>query len=132
VLPRIAQKLHQAKRCQPLGIVSHARRVRALEGQESLKLCTDPPRVLRHLLRSLQLPLSGLSARISDHPGAAAHEGDRAMPVPLQVDEDHDRHQAADVKAASRRVESDVRRDRPRREQLGYAIRLLMHEPAPA
>ena len=41
------------------------------------------------------------------------------MPVPLQVHEHHDRDEAADVQAAPRRIEADVRRDGAGRQRSG-------------
>ena len=53
------------------------------------------------------------------------------MPVPLQVHEDHDHHEAADVKAAAGGVEPDVRGHRSGRERTGNAVRMLGDEPTP-
>jgi hypothetical protein len=131
VLPDVAQEVHEVQRVQPHSVVAHPRRVRPLEGEEPLELAADPVRVRRDLFRREQLPLRRLPARVADHPGAAAHERDRAMAVPLQVHEHHDRHEAADVQAAARRVEADVRRHRLTSQRCRYAVGVLVHQPTP-
>src|SRR3954469_23269167 len=97
------------ERVQPRSIVAHACRAGSVEVEESLELAANAIRVRRDLLRGEQLTFSRLAARSADHAGAATDERDRSVTGALQVHEHHDRDETADVQAAPRRVESDVR-----------------------
>ena len=58
-----------------------------------------------------QLPRLVAAGRVADLGGAAAHQHDGPMSGSLQVAQQHDLHEAADVQAVGRRVEADVGRD---------------------
>ena len=60
------------------------------------------------ILDRQQRALLALAARIADHPGAAADEGDRRVAEALQPRQRHDRQQRADVQARRGRIEADV------------------------
>jgi hypothetical protein len=132
MLPDVAQEVHQMERVQPRSIVAHACRARSVEVQEPLELAANAVGVRRHLLCREQLAFGRLAARVADHSGAATDEGDRPMTEPLQVHEHHDRHETADVQTAPRRVEADVRRDRPAGQRRRHPIGVLVHQSAPS
>ena len=65
-----------------------------------------------------QLAFFALAARVADHAGGAADDGDRPMPGLLKPPQDHQRHQMADVQAVGRRIEAGIDRSRLFQQQL--------------
>ena len=132
MLSDVAQEIHEMQRVQPHRVVAHARRVRPLEREESLELAADPVRVRGDLLRREQLSFCRFAARITDHPRPAPDERDRTMTEALQVHEHHDRHEASDMQAVPRRIESDVGRYRPAGQRCRHSVGVLVHQPTPS
>ena len=111
VLPDIAQEVHQALLHEPIGVVQHQGRRRPIEVEEPRHLVAHALQILPDLLFREEGPLAGLTARIADQPGAAPHQRDRAMPRELEVSQQHDRHEIAELQAGRGRIESDVPRE---------------------
>ena len=97
---------------QPVEVVDHDRRVRAVEVEEALELGADRGDVRLERLPVEQVPLGRRPRRVADHPGPAADERDRPAAVALEVEQPEDRHEVADVERGSRRVEPVVGGDR--------------------
>ena len=122
--PDVAQKLQVVQRRQPVGVV-HQQRLPVREVDEARQLPADGLGVRRHLFARHHAAQLGFSGRVADQAGAAADQRHRAVAGALQVNERHDRHQAADVQARGGRVEADVRggRGRKQRAQIGGRLR---------
>ena len=132
VLADVAQELDQAVLREPLAVVEQPCTARSVEVQEALELRPDgrPIRVERVVIE--QVALGALARRVADHPGAAADNRDRRSGTgPLQRDEHRDRHQVAHLERGRGRVEADIAADRPARQPLGEALRLVLEEAAP-
>ena len=80
-----------------------------------------------------QVPLRRSSGRVPDHPGPAAHDGDRAPAEALEAQEPEDGHQVADMERVGGRVEADVPGDRTAgRQSVRQPRRRLLEDPPPA
>jgi hypothetical protein len=133
VLAHVAQEVEQRDRLQPAQVVLHARGVRPVEVEEVLELESHRRRVRLDHVRGLQVALAGPAGRIADHPGAAAHERDRAPAVALEVDQPEDRHEVADVQPRAGGIEAVVGGDLALGGEPGLeAIRRGVKHPAPA
>ena len=79
-----------------------------------------------------QVALGRGPRRVADHPGPAAHQGDRPATVALEVEQAEDRDQVADVERRPGRVEADVAERRPDRgaARPGRACRVEEASPA--
>ena len=75
-------------------------------------------------------PLGALAARIADHAGSAAHQGDGGMAVPLQPGQPHRGDQAAHVQRIGGGIEADVGGDRALAQPLGEAGGGVLNEAA--
>src|SRR5439155_2560503 len=75
--------------------------------------------------------LVGLAARVADHPGAAAHECDGAVAGQLELPQQHDRHQVAELQARRRGIESAVEGVTSGGEVSVELARVLVHEASP-
>ncbi len=102
-----------------------------VEVEETLELRAHAGDVERDLFGGEQIALLRLAARIADHAGAAADDGDGRVAEPLQAREPHHGEQVAHVQARRRRVEPDVRRDPFFRERFRHAIGYLGNHAAP-
>ncbi len=121
MLAGVAQELHQPDVAQPVGVVEESGRVGSFERQEPRELSADALGVAVDLRELHDRPFGALSARIADHAGAAAHQGDGGMPVPLQPGQPHHRDQVADVQRIGRGIEADVGGDGTLAQSLGEA-----------
>jgi hypothetical protein len=69
-------------------------------------------------VRRVELALGGLEARVADHAGGAADQGDRLVAGFLEALEDEHGDQVAEVQAVRRRVEAAIERYRFLSQQL--------------
>ena len=97
-----------------------------------LENLADARDIRRDLRFGQQLPRLIAAGRIAHLGGAASHEHDRPMSGALQVAQQHDRDQVADVQAVGRRVVSDIGRHHAtaRRRVQGSRVGLLVNESA--
>ena len=130
MLAGVAQKVHQADAPQPVGVVPHSRRVGPLEGEEPGELLTDALCVAIDLLEVHHRALGPLAARVADHAGAATHQRDRDMAVPLQPGQPHHRDHVADVERVGGGIEARVGDDGAGAEPLVEAGRDVLNEAA--
>ena len=79
-----------------------------------------------------QVALLGAAARVADHAGGAAGEGDRPVPGVLEAAQHEQADQVADVQAVGGRIAAVVQRDRTLGEPSGQcgAVGALLHEAA--
>jgi len=113
MLPGVPEKLHQAERPEPVGVVAHAGGVAAVEDEKMRQLIADARQVGVDLLHGEERALGPLAAGVSHHPGPPAQQGDGSPAGSLQPGQAHHRHQIPDVKRVGGRVEADVGGDRP-------------------
>ena len=105
----VAQQRNVAERVSQSALFGHDRVGRAVaEAQERIEAAADARHVGGDLLVGEQLADLVLAGRIADARGAAAHQHERPMAVPLQQAQDHDLHQAADMQAVGGAVEADI------------------------
>ncbi len=105
----IAQEFDVVEAVQPFGIVEHHGVAGSLaEGEEVRKDSFDARHVGGDHLCGQDLARFVLARRIADLGGAAAHQDDGLVTGLLQVAQQHDRHQGADMQARRRAVEPDV------------------------
>jgi len=84
-----------------------------VEIEELRHLVAHALHVLGDLLRCEQRAFGAFPRRVADQAGAAAHHHDGPVPGALQLQEQHDRHQVAELQARRRRIEAAVRAHRP-------------------
>jgi len=124
MLADVAQEVDDRHRSEPLAVVDHERLRRSRrEVEEALELTAQRSRV--GLDRGLveQPPLGGLAGGIPDHARAATDDDDRPTVRTLQVPEEEDLQQVADVQGGGAGVEADVAADRPSRQSSLQALR---------
>ena len=105
--------------------------VKKAELQEPRHLIALALQVLADLLLGEQRALARLPRWIADQSGSPTHQDDRPVAGALQIGEQHQRHQVADLQAGGGGVEAAVGGDRPAREVGFEARRRLLDEPAP-
>ena len=114
MLADVAQEIHQPLRHQPLRVVDEQRRRGpGVEVEEPRHLVAHALDVLGDLLRREQRALGAFPRRVADQAGAAPHHHDGPVPRELQLQQQHDRHQVAELQARRRRIEAAVRAHRP-------------------
>src|SRR6202035_1938708 len=79
---------------------------------DPLKLLGDPLGVAGQGLRVEQVPLLGPAARVADHPGRAAGQGDRVVPGVSEAPQHQEADEVADVEGVRARVAAVVHADR--------------------
>ena len=136
MLADVAQEVDEGERRllvrQPVGVVAHQRPdFLGVEVQEALHLIALPLEVLPDLLAREQGALAALAARVADQAGAAAHQDDRLVPGELEVPQQHQRHQVAELQAGRGRVEAAVHGAPPFGEVAPQVLRGVGDEPAP-
>src|SRR5438445_683039 len=132
VLADVAQEVHQPLVDQPVGVVQHqGPRLFGVEVEEPLHLIALPLQVLADLLAREQRALARLAARVANQSGAAAHQHDGFVAVELEVAQQHQRHEIAELQAGRGRVEAAVHRAPSPGEVLRQLLRGVVHEPAP-
>ena len=119
VLPDVPQELEHRDLAEPVEVVDHDRRRRAVEVEESLELRADPGEVRLERRPVEEVPLRRRAGRVADHPRSAAHEDDRAAAPPLEMDERRDRHEVSDVERRAGGVEPVVGGDLASGRQAG-------------
>ena len=131
MLADVAQEIDEPLLDQPLGVVHHLRRRGAgIEVEETLHLIALPLQVFPDLLTGEERALAALAARVADQPRAAAHQDDGLVPVELEMPEQHQRHQVAELQAGCGGIEPAVHRA-PLREVALEVLRSVVHEAAP-
>ena len=118
VLANVAQEFKAVHAAEPVVIIGHHGRVRAVEVEEGRHLVADFADPAGDDLRRIELALGRLEAGIADHARGAADQRDRLVPSLLETSEDQHRDQMPEVQAVSRRIEAAIQRHRFLREQL--------------
>ncbi len=95
--------------------------------QEALKLRGDSGGVCLDLLAREHRPLVGLSARVTDEPGAAANEPEWLVTGELKPTHEQQLHQIAEMQAGGGRVEPAVVGDRRTGQQCLKLISVRRH-----
>ena len=136
VLADVAQEVDEGERHllvrQPVGVVAHQRPdFLGVEVQEALHLIALPLEVLPDLLAGEQRALAALAAGIPDEAGAATHQHDRLVAGELEVPQQHQRHQVAELQAGRGRVEAAVHGAPPFGEVAPDVLCGVGDEPAP-
>ena len=136
MLSDIAQEIEDADRAHPVGIVEQERGIRlALEIEQPAQLALDARDVGLEAFRREEIALGRLAARVADHAGRAARDGDGPMARQLEPAQNEQADQVAEVEAVGGRIEADVKGDRGRagREQpfQFLAIGHVGDQPAP-
>ena len=132
MLADVAQKVDEAFLDEPVGVVQHLGvAVARIEVEKAAHLIALALQVLADLLLREQRALAALPAGITDQSGAAAHEHDRAVPGELELPQQHDRHQVAELQARRCGIESAVERPASGGEVGVELARVLMHEAPP-
>ncbi|MOA02672.1 hypothetical protein D3C78_1221360 [compost metagenome] len=108
MLADVAQELQRAHAAKPVVVVGHDRGVVAFKAQERRHLAADLVHPAGDHVRGVQLALGGLEARVADHAGGAADEGDRAVAGLLEAAQYQHRYQVAEVEAVGGRVEAAI------------------------
>ena len=135
VLADVAEELQVAEAAHPVVVVHQQGRMgAAVEVEKPLKLPLDRRHVRLEDLQGKQLALLALTARVADHPGRPAHQGDRPMPGLLKSPQDHQGHEVPHVETVGRRIEAGIDRPRPLHEPRGQVLVVgrLIDQPAPA
>ncbi len=94
------------------------------KAEEGLDLAADLADPRGDDVRRVELALGGLEARVADHAGGAADQGDGLVAGFLEALEDQNRHQVAEVQAVCRRVEAAIQGDRLLDQQLVERFRI--------
>ena len=81
---------------------------RSVEVEQPGHLVALALQVLADLLLREQRSLAPLAARIADQAGAAAHQHDGLVAGELEMPEQHDRHEIAELQAGRGRIEAAV------------------------
>ncbi len=131
MLPGIPEEIDEAQLSQPGRVVEGARGVGARKVQELLQLDPLLFRVRIDVVRRQERALGALATRISYQAGAAAHQNDRGPSVPLEMSQQHDGDEVADLQTWCGRVEADVPGDRPAGEPGLERRGRIVQEPAP-
>ena len=132
MLADVAQKVDEALFDEPVGVVDHQRaRVPRVEVEEPLHLVAHALQVLADLFFRQQRALGALAGGIADEAGAAAHHDDGPVAGALQLQQQHDRHEVAELQAGRRRIEAAVRADRSLGEVGLEAGRRVVDEAPP-
>ncbi len=132
MLADVAQEIDHALLDQPLGVVQQQRgRGTGAEFQKPRGLVAHAMHVLADFVLGEQRALARLPRGIADQAGPAAHQHDRPMAAALQIGEQHQRHEIAELQRGCRRVEAAVGGDRAFREMRGQRGRGLLHEASP-
>ena len=108
VLADVAQELEGREIGQPVGVVEQEGPV---EIEELAQLGADVLEVRLDGLEGEELALVLLAARVADHAGAAAGEGDGAVPAVLEPAQGAELEEVAHVEAVGARVEAGVEGD---------------------
>src|SRR5439155_60092 len=103
----------------------------SVEVEEPRHLVALALQVLADLLLREQRSLAALAARIADQAGAAAHQHDGLVAGELEVPQQHDRHEIAELQAGRGRIEPAVHRAALRAEVRRDFLRGVVDEPAP-
>jgi len=131
VLADVAQEVHQALLYQPVGVVEHERaRVLRVEVQQPSHLVALAVHVVPDLVLGEERPLGLLTAGVTDHARATAHQYDRLVAVELKVPQQNERHQISDLQARCGGVEAGVHRPWPLGHMTLEVRRGVRHQPA--
>ena len=118
MLADVAQEFEAVHAAEPVVVVCHDGRVGAFKLEEGLDLLADVADPGGNHVRRVELAFGRLEARVADHAGGAADQGDRLVAGFLEALEDEHRHQMAEVQAVGRRVEAAIERYRFLSQQL--------------
>ena len=119
--------LHPVVVVHQLGLVGSV----ALEIQEAGELGLDALHVVGQGGFVQQVALGALHGRVADHAGGAAHQGERLVAAGLEVLQDHDAHQVADMQAVARGVDAHIGRHRTLFQFFFRARGDVVDHPAP-
>ena len=109
MLAHVAQEFEEAYVLEPVVIVDDLRGVRAFtEIKELRKLDFKSFEVVLYFVKGQQFALLRFSRRVSDHARGAADQGERLVAGELEMDEQHDRGEIADLERRRGRVEANV------------------------
>ncbi len=108
VLAHVPQEVDQALLHEPVGVVEDEGLSRSVEVEEPRHLVALPLQVLADLLLREQRPLAPFAARIADQAGTAAHQHDGLVAGELEMPQQHDRHEIAELQAGRGRIEAAV------------------------
>ncbi len=116
MLADIAQEIEHAHAARPVRVVEQQGLVReaGTEIEQPRELALDARDVGRQHLGREQVALGRLAARVSDHPGRTAGDGDGPVARELEPAQDEQADEVAEVQAVRGGIEADVERDRPR------------------
>ena len=132
VLADVAQEVQRRHPRGPVQVVHEDRGVLAGGVEERAYLLLDPRHPLRGLLLGLQ-PTLRRRAGVTDETGRAADEADDPVPGALEVTQDDELDEVAEVQRGCGGVEPAVRSDRPVGECLAQRglVGGLGHQPPP-
>ena len=101
-LPVSRRKSTKLSEQEPIGVVDQAGRVALdLEIEQVSQLLLDALHVALDLLAGEQVALGGFAARVADHAGAAAGQGDGGVAEALQARQGNQRDGVTDVQAVA-------------------------------
>ena len=133
VAPDVAQERDVREAIEPFGVVGHdgVARTRA-EGEKFLEHRLDARHVGGDVRGTQELARVVLARGIAHLGGASAHEHDRLVSAQLEVAQQHDADEVADMEARCRAIEADVGDPAPVGQVPveGGGIADLVHEPA--
>ena len=132
VFPDVAQEVDEVLLHQPLRVVEQeCSRRPGTKLEEARRLVSHASHVLANLFSGKQGSFRGFSGWITNKACPAPHQYNRPMAVTLEIGEQHQRHQVADLETPDGRVEAAVGRDRPLGEMRRETGGRLLDEPAP-
>ena len=131
VLADVAEELEQRDRLRPLAVVDEAARP-TVEVDDAADLRLDRRHVAVERVVVEQVALLGAPARVADHAGRPAGQGDRHVAGVLEAAQHDQPDQVAVVQAVGRRVAAVVDGDRPAGQAGGerVAVGRLLDEAA--
>ena len=132
MLPDVAQEVHEALLDEPVGVVQDQRLGGPrIEVEQPCHLVALEVHVFARLLLREQGAFTGFAARVPDEAGAAAHQRDRSVTGQLEMPQQHDRHEIAELQAGSGGIEPAVDGAATSREVGVQVARGVVHEAAP-
>ncbi len=137
MLADVAQEIEHADRAHPVGVVEEEGLIfqPGSEVEQLPELVLDALDIGLENIGREEIALGRLAARVADHAGGAARDGDGSMARELEPAQDEQADQVAEVEAVGGGVEADVKRDRgrARREQALQLVAVghVGDQPAP-
>ena len=117
----LPQELHIVELHQPIGIVDHQSPPLG-KVNETGHLLLEAVNMMGDDLRGQHAAHIRFAGGIADHTGAAAHQGDGAVPRSLHMRHHHHLHKMPHMQAVRCGIKADVKSDRPLPQQFPYSL----------